>query len=64
MRGYEILMEVLQGTRNILGINTTVQCVSGVLNVAVKRMKEKLLPKYPNVDDIVPINHVTAVELL
>lgn len=45
------------GTRNILGISTTVQCVSGVLNVAVKRMKEKLLPKYPNVDDIVPINH-------
>lgn len=45
------------GTRNILGISTTVQCVSGVLNVAVKKMKEKLLPKYPNVDDIVPINH-------
>ena len=45
------------GTRNILGISTTVQCVTGVLNVAVKRMKEELLPKYPNVDDIVPINH-------
>ena len=41
------------GTRNILGISTTVQCVTGVLNVAVKRMKEELLPKYPNVDDIV-----------
>lgn len=45
------------GTRNILGISTTVQCVAGVLNVAVKKMKEELLPKYPNVDDIVPINH-------
>lgn len=45
------------GTRNILGISTTVQCVTSVLNVAVKRMKEELLPKYPNVDDIVPINH-------
>ena len=45
------------GTRNILGISTTVQCVTGVLNVAVKKMKEELLPKYPNVDDIVPINH-------
>jgi galactarate dehydratase len=45
------------GTRNILGISTTVQCVTGVLNVAVKKMKEQLLPKYPNVDDIVPINH-------
>lgn len=45
------------GTRNILGISTTVQCVTGVLNVAVKKMKQELLPKYPNVDDIVPINH-------
>ena len=45
------------GTRNILGISTTVQCVTGVLNVAVARMKAELLPKYPNVDDIVPVNH-------
>ncbi|MGX8710294.1 MAG: galactarate dehydratase [bacterium] len=45
------------GTRNILGISTTVQCVTGVLNVAVKRMREELLPKYPNVDGIVPISH-------
>ncbi len=45
------------GTRNILAIHTTVQCVISVLNVAVKRMKEKLLANYPNVDDIVAINH-------
>ncbi len=45
------------GTRNILGISTTVQCVTGVLNVAVECMKRELLHKYPNVDDIVPINH-------
>ena len=45
------------GTRNILGIQTTVQCVQGVLDVAVERMRRELLPKYPNVDDIVPINH-------
>lgn len=45
------------GTRNILAISTTVQCVTGVLNVAVEQMKRELLPKYPNVDDIVPINH-------
>ena len=45
------------GTSIILGISTTVQCVTGVLNVAVARMKSELLPKYPNVDDIVPINH-------
>ncbi|MED4224401.1 galactarate dehydratase [Neobacillus cucumis] len=45
------------GTRNILGIVTTVQCVTGVLNNAVKRIKQELLPKYPNVDDVVAINH-------
>jgi galactarate dehydratase len=45
------------GTRNILAINTTVQCVTGVLNVAVDRIKKELLSKYPNVDDVVPINH-------
>lgn len=31
------------GTRNILGISTTVQCVTGVLNVTVKRIREELL---------------------
>ncbi|MEH7086239.1 galactarate dehydratase [Neobacillus drentensis] len=45
------------GTRNILGIVTTVQCVTGVLNNAVKRIKQELLPKYQNVDDVVVINH-------
>jgi len=45
------------GTRNLLGISTTVQCVTGVLNVAVERMRRELLPKYPNVDGIVPVNH-------
>ena len=45
------------GTRNILGIQTTVQCVQGVLDVAVERIRRELLPKYPNVDDVVAINH-------
>ena len=45
------------GTRNILGIQTTVQCVTGVLNVAVQKIKREILPKYPNVDDVVAINH-------
>jgi galactarate dehydratase len=45
------------GTRNILGIQTTVQCVQGVLDVAVERIRKELLPKYPNVDDVVAINH-------
>lgn len=45
------------GTRNILGIQTTVQCVSGVLDVAVERIKRELLPKYPNVDNVVAVDH-------
>jgi galactarate dehydratase len=45
------------GTRNILGINTSVQCVAGVGNVVLRRIKEELLPKYPNVDDVVILNH-------
>lgn len=45
------------GTKNILGITTSVQCVRGVLEYAVKQIKEQLLPKYPNVDDVVAINH-------
>jgi galactarate dehydratase len=32
------------GTRNILAISTTVQCVSGVVDFAVKRIKIELLP--------------------
>jgi len=45
------------GTRNILAISTTVQCVSGVVDFAVKRIKSELLPKYPNVDDVVSLDH-------
>jgi galactarate dehydratase len=45
------------GTKNILGITTSVQCVVGVLDFAVKRIKQELLPKYPYVDDVVAINH-------
>ena len=56
-KGYRNPKGGYAGTRNILGISTTVQCVTGVLNVAVDKMKAELLPKYPNVDDIVPINH-------
>ncbi|XEC94887.1 galactarate dehydratase [Paenibacillus tarimensis] len=45
------------GTKNILGITTSVQCVAGVLDFAVKRIKEEILPRYPNVDDVVALNH-------
>lgn len=45
------------GTRNILGIQTTVQCVQGVVDAAVERIRAELLPKYPHVDDVVAVNH-------
>jgi len=45
------------GTRNILAITTTVQCVAGVVEFAVARIKAELLPKYPNVDDVVGLEH-------
>jgi galactarate dehydratase len=45
------------GSRNILAITTTVQCVAGVVDFAVQRIKAELLPKYPNVDDVVGLEH-------
>ena len=45
------------GTRNILCINTTVQCVIGVVNEAISIIRRELLPKYPNVDDVITVNH-------
>ena len=45
------------GTRNILAITTTVQCVSGVVDFAVRRIKQELLPRYPNVDDVIGLEH-------
>jgi galactarate dehydratase len=45
------------GTRNLLGITTTVQCVSGVVEFAVRRIRAELLPRFPNVDDVVGLEH-------
>ncbi|SFO51843.1 galactarate dehydratase [Variovorax sp. PDC80] len=45
------------GTRNILAITQTVQCVAGVTEFALQRIKRELLPKYPNVDDVVALEH-------
>ena len=45
------------GTRNILAITQTVQCVAGVTSFAVQRIKAELLPRYPNVDDVVALEH-------
>ncbi|MDG5974877.1 galactarate dehydrogenase [Hydrogenophaga taeniospiralis CCUG 15921] len=45
------------GTRNLLAITTTVQCVAGVLDFAVERIRSELLPLYPNVDGVVGLEH-------
>jgi galactarate dehydratase len=45
------------GTKNILGISTTVQCVAPTVDYAVKRIKAEILQRYPNVDDVVAITH-------
>jgi len=45
------------GTKNILGISTTVQCVAATVHYAVRRIKTEILPRYPNVDDVVAITH-------
>ena len=45
------------GTRNILAITQTVQCVAGVTDFAVQRIKTELLPRFPNVDDVVSLEH-------
>jgi galactarate dehydratase len=45
------------GTRNILAITQTVQCVAGVTEFAVQRIRTELLPLFPNVDDVVALEH-------
>ena len=45
------------GTRNILGITTSVQCVAATVNFAVERTRREVLPRYPNVDDVIALNH-------
>ncbi len=45
------------GTRNILAITNTVQCVSGVVAHAVDRIRREMLPRFPNVDDVVALDH-------
>jgi galactarate dehydratase len=45
------------GTKNVLGITTSVQCVAGLTEHLVKKIKQELLPLYRNVDDVVALNH-------
>ena len=45
------------GTKNILGITTSVQCVAGMTQYIADKIRKELLPRYTNVDDVVPLNH-------
>jgi galactarate dehydratase len=45
------------GTRNLLAITTTVQCVAGVVKIAVERIERELLPLFPHVDGVVGLEH-------
>ncbi len=45
------------GTKNLLGITTSVQCVAGITNFIENKIRKELLPLYPNVDDVVAFNH-------
>ncbi|MCX8097720.1 MAG: galactarate dehydratase [Casimicrobiaceae bacterium] len=45
------------GTRNVLAVTTTVQCVAGVVSHAVERIRRELLPHFPNVDGVVALEH-------
>lgn len=46
------------GTKNLLGITTSVHCVAGVTDYVVKLIERDLLPHYPNVDGVVALNHL------
>ena len=43
------------GTKNVLGIMSTVQCAAPTLEYAVRRIKTEILPRYRGVDDVVAI---------
>jgi galactarate dehydratase len=45
------------GTKNLLAISTSVQCVAGTLEYAIKLIRRDLLPRYPNVDDVIGLTH-------
>ncbi len=45
------------GTKNLLAISTSVQCVAGTLEHAIKLIRRDLLPRYPNVDDVIGLTH-------
>ncbi|MEB3754156.1 galactarate dehydratase [Acinetobacter sp. MD2(2019)] len=46
------------GTKNVLGITISVNCVEGIVDYVVKIIERDLLPNYPNVDGVVGLNHL------
>jgi len=45
------------GTKNTLGITTTVQCVAPTVDHAVRRIETEILPSFPGVDGVTAITH-------
>ena len=56
--GYRVPGSRWAGSRNLLGVMSTVQCCQPVVDKAVERIRHELLPKYPHVDGVVALNHV------
>jgi galactarate dehydratase len=52
------------GTRNILGITTTVQCVAPTVEHAVTRIRQEVLPRYPGVDAVIALTHTYGCGVL
>jgi galactarate dehydratase len=56
------------GSKNLLGISISVQCVAGIVEHAVRRIRQEILPRYPNVDGVVELDHTygcgVAIEAL
>lgn len=46
------------GTKNLLAITTSVNCVEGIVDHVVKIIERELLAEYPNVDGVVGLNHL------
>jgi galactarate dehydratase len=45
------------GTKNVLAITESVQCVAGIAEYVTNKIKKELLPLFTNVDDVVSISH-------
>lgn len=45
------------GTKNILGITTSVQCIAGLTQFVAEKIRRELLPNYSQVDGVVGLTH-------